>query len=181
MRWVKECLSGILIRLAWKFHKLGIKFEDEHSCKPIEAPIKNPDSGKEIERFYCLTREWHGQNTCQKVTNSDIQFLKYPSVEAEYRRDLQICKTVPTTRDYRARIREIQAMTKVANYGEQALLMAYTLGLTIEDVELLNRPKFDRNRQPHIPIETNTKKEQAEAGTFSNEFRHLSEKHELKF
>lgn len=117
MRRVKECLSGIPIRLARKFHKIGIKLEDERSYESIETPIKNPDAGKEIERFYCLTREWHGQNTSQNVTNSDIQFLK-----------------------------------------------------------------FNRNRQPHISIITNTKKEQASAKTFfSNESRQLSDKYELKF
>jgi integrase len=179
MRLVEEWLSGIPSPHTRKSYKSGIKkFENEYFHKPIETLIKNPDAGKEVERFYCWLRERHGQNTCRNVTNSVIQFLKYHGTEVKYRRALQIYKTVRTTRDHRAKISEIQAMAKLADLREQVLLEVYLLGMRIGDVALLKWQKFDRSGQAPIPIEINTKKEQVVARTFiSEEFKQLLEKY----
>lgn len=179
MKLVEDWLSGLPSKHTRKNYKSGIiKFEKEYYHKPIEILIKNPDAGKEIERFYCWLRERHGQNTCRNYTNTVIQFLKCHDTEVKYRRALQIFKTVPTTRDHRASISEIQEMAKVADLREQVLLEIYLLGLRISDVALLKWKKFDRREQAPIPIEINTKKEQVLARTFiSEEFKQLLDKY----
>jgi integrase len=179
MKLVEEWLSGLPSKHTRKSYKSGIrKFENEYFHKPIETLIKNPEAGKEVERFYCWLRERHGQNTCRNVTNSVIQFLKYHGTEVKYRRALQIYKTVRTTRDHRTKISEIQAMAKVADLREQVLLEVYLLGMRIGDVALLKWGKFDRSGQAPIPIEINTKKEQVVARTFiSEEFKQLLDKY----
>jgi integrase len=179
MRLVEEWLSGIPSPYTRKSYKSGIKkFEIEYFHKPIETLIKNPDAGKEIERFYSWLREKHGQNTCRSVTNSVMQFLKFHGTEIKIRRGLHIFKTVATTRDHRAEISEIQAMAKVADLREQVLLEVYLLGLRIGDVALLKWQKFDQSGEAPVPIEINTKKEQVVARTFiSEEFKQLLEKY----
>ena len=179
MRLVEEWLSGIPSPHTRKSYKSGItKFENEYFHKPIETLIKNPDAGKEIERFYSWLRERHGQNTCRSVTNSVMQFLKFHGTEIKIRRGLHIFKTVATTRDHRAEISEIQAMAKVADLREQVLLEVYLLGLRIGDVALLKWQKFDQSGEAPVPIEINTKKEQVVARTFiSEEFKQLLEKY----
>ena len=69
--------------------------------------------------------------------NSVIQFLKFHGTEVKYRKALQIYKTVPTTKNHRTTISEIQAMAKVSDLREQVLLEVYLLGLRIGDVALL--------------------------------------------
>jgi integrase len=179
MKLVEDWLSGIPSKYTRKGYKSGIvKFENEYYQKPIETLIKNPDAGKVVEQFYCWMREKHGQNTCRSTVNSVIQFLKFHGTEVKYRRALQIYKTVPTTRDHRTAIGEIQEMAKTADLREQILLEVYLLGLRIGDVALLEWRTFDQNAQTPIPIEVNTKKEQVLARTFiSEEFKQLLNKY----
>lgn len=179
MKLVEEWLSGIPSKYTRKNYMSGIKkFENEYFHKPIETLIKSPEAGKEIERFYCWLRERHGQNTCRNVVNAVIQFLKFHGTEVKYRRALQIYKTVPTTRDHRATISEIQEMAKISDLREQILLEVYFMGFRIGDVALLEWRKFDQNGQPPIPIEINTKKEQVVARAFINEeFKKLLDKY----
>ena len=170
MKLVEEWLSGIPSKYTRKSYMSGIKkFENEYYHKPIETLIKSPDAGREIERFYCWLRERHGQNTCRNVTNSVIQFLKYHGTEVKYRRALQIYKTVPTTRDHRATISEIQSMANVSDLREQHFLEGYLMGFRIGDVALLEWRKFDQKGEPPIPVDINTKKEQVVARAFINE------------
>lgn len=113
MKLVDDWLSGIPSIHTRKCYKSGIKkFENDYYHKPIESLIKSPDAGKVVEQFYCWLREKHGQNTCRNVVNSVIQFLKFHGTEVKYRRALQIYKTVPTTRDHRTAISEIQEMAR---------------------------------------------------------------------
>lgn len=87
-------------------------------------------------------------------------------------------RTVPTTRDHRAAIQEIQRMAKVADLREQILLEVYLLGLRNGDVASLEWQVFDQSGQASIPIEINTKKEQVLARTFvSEEFKELLSKY----
>ena len=110
--------------------------------------------------------------------NAVIQFLKFHGTEVKYRRALQIYKTVPTTRDHRVLISEIQAMAKVADLKEQILLEVYLMGFRIGDVALLEWKKFDQNGQTPIPLAINTKKEQVVARAFiSEEFKQLLDKY----
>jgi len=112
------------------------------------------------------------------VVNTVIQFLKFHGTEVKYRKALQIYKTVPTTRDHRATISEIQAMAKVSDLREQILLEVYLMGFRIGDVALLEWRKFDQNGQPPIPVAINTKKEQIVARAFiSEEFKKLLDKY----
>ena len=179
MKLVEDWLSGIPSKYTRKSYKSGIKkFENEYYHKPIETLIKSPDAGKVIEQFYCWLREKHGQNTCRNVVNSVIQFLKFHGTEVKYRKALQIYKTVPTTRDHRTVISEIQEMAKTSDLREQVLLEVYLLGLRIGDVALLEWRTFDQNGQTPMPIEINTKKEQVIARTFiSEEFKQLLTKY----
>lgn len=179
MKLVKEWLSGIPSKHTRISYTYGIKkFENEYYHKPIETLIKSPEAGREVERFYCWLRERHGQNTCRNVVNSVIQFLKYHGTEVKYRKALKIYKTVPTTRDHRVTITEIQSMAKVADLREQVLLEVYLMGFRISDVALLEWRKFDQNGQPPIPVAINTKKEQVVARAFiSGEFKELLDKY----
>jgi len=176
---VEDWLSGIPSIYTRKSYMSGIKkFENEFYHKPIETLIKSPEAGKVVEQFYCWIREKHGQNTARNVVNSVIQFLKFHGTEVKYRKALQIYKTVPTTRDHRASISEIQAMAKVSDLREQILLEVYLLGLRIGDVALLEWRTFDVQGDTPIPIEINTKKEQVVARTFiSEEFKQLLDKY----
>jgi integrase len=179
MKLVEEWLSGIPSKYTRKNYMSGIKkFENEYYHKPIETLIKSPEAGREIERFYCWLKERHGQNTCRNVVNAVIQFLKFHGTEVKYRRALQIYKTVPTTRDHRVLISEIQAMAKVAELKEQILLEVYLMGFRIGDVALLEWRTFDQNGEPPIPVAINTKKEQVVARAFiSEEFKQLLDKY----
>jgi len=179
MKLVEDWLSGIPSKYTRKSYKSGIKkFENEYYHKPIETLIKSPDAGKVIEQFYCWLREKHGQNTCRNVVNSVIQFLKFHGTEVKYRKALQIYKTVPTTRDHRTVISEIQEMAKTSDLREQVFLEVFLLGLRIGDVALLEWRTFDQNGQTPMPIEINTKKEQVIARTFiSEEFKQLLTKY----
>ena len=179
MKLVDDWLSGIPSKYTRKSYKSGIKkFENEYYHKPIETLIKSPDTGKVVEQFYCWLRERHGQNTCRNVVNSVIQFLKFHGTEVKYRKALQIYKTVPTTRDHRAVISEIQEMAKTSDLREQMFLEVYLLGLRIGDVALLEWRTFDQNGETPTPIEINTKKEQVIARTFiSEEFKQLLNKY----
>lgn len=179
MKLVEDWLSGIPSKYTRKCYMSGIKkFENEYYHKPIETLIKSPEAGKVVEQFYCWLRERHGQNTARNVVNSVIQFLKFHGTEVKYRKALQIYKTVPTTRDHRVNITEIQAMAKVADLREQILLEVYLWGLRIGDVALLEWRTFDQNGQIPLPIEINTKKEQVIARSFiSEEFKQLLEKY----
>ena len=104
--------------------------------------------------------------------------LKFHGTEVKYRRALQIYKTVPTTRDHRTAISEIQEMAKTADLREQVFLEVFLLGLRIGDVALLEWRTFDQNGQTPMPIEINTKKEQVIARTFiSEEFKQLLNKY----
>ena len=104
--------------------------------------------------------------------------MKFHGTEVKYRRALQIYKTVPTTRDHRVVISEIQAMSKVADLREQILLEVYLMGFRVGDVALLEWRKFDQNGEPPIPVAINTKKEQVVARAFiSEEFKQLLDKY----
>lgn len=179
MKLVEDWLSGIPSIYTRKSYMSGIKkFENEFYHKPIETLIKSPEAGKVVEQFYCWIREKHGQNTARNVVNSVIQFLKFHGTEVKYRKALQIYKTVPTTRDHRTTISEIQTMGSVSNLREQVLLEVYLLGLRIGDVALLEWRTFDVQGDTPIPIEINTKKEQVVARTFiSEEFKQLLDKY----
>jgi integrase len=179
MKLVEDWLSGIPSKYTRKSYKSGIKkFENEYYHKPIENLIKSPDAGKVVEQFYCWLREKHGQNTCRNVVNSVIQFLKFHGTEVKYRKALQIYKTVPTTRDHRTVISEIQEMAKTSDLREQVFLEVFLLGLRIGDVALLEWRTFDQNGETPTPIEINTKKEQVIARTFvSEEFKQLLNKY----
>jgi integrase len=179
MKLVEDWLSGIPSKYTRKSYKSGIKkFENEYYHKPIETLIKSPDAGKVVEQFYCWLRERHGQNTCRNVVNSVIQFLKFHGTEVKYRKALQIYKTVPTTRDHRTVISEIQEMAKTSDLREQVFLEVFLLGLRIGDVALLEWRTFDQNGETPTPIEINTKKEQVIARTFvSEEFKQLLNKY----
>jgi integrase len=179
MKLVEDWLSGIPSKYTRKSYMSGIKkFENEFYHEPIETLIKSPQAGKVVEQFYCWIREKHGQNTARNVVNSVIQFLKFHGTEVKYRKALQIYKTVPTTRDHRATVQEIQSMASVADLREQILLEVYLLGFRIGDVALLEWQTFSANGQVPIPIEINTKKEQVVARTFiSEEFKGLLDKY----
>jgi integrase len=87
-------------------------------------------------------------------------------------------KTVPTTRDHRTLISEIQEMAKVADLREQALLEVYLLGLRIGDVSALEWKTFDVNGEVPIPILINTNKENVVARSFiSQEFKAILDKY----
>ncbi|TSA57654.1 hypothetical protein D4R42_01180 [bacterium] len=112
------------------------------------------------------------------MVNAVIQFLKFHGTEVKYRRALQIYKTVPTTRDHRVLINEIQAMAKVADLREQILLEVFLMGFRIGDVALLEWRTFDQNGEAPIPVAINTKKEQVVARAFiSEEFKQLLDKY----
>lgn len=179
MKLDEDWLSGIPSKYTRKSYKSGIKkFENEYYHKPIEQLIKSPEAGREVERFYCWLRERYGQNTCRNVVNAVIQFLKFHGTEVKHRKALQVYRTVPTTRDHRVTIGEIQAMAKVSDLREQVLLEVYLMGFRIGDVALLEWRKFDQNGKPPIPIAINTKKEQVVARAFiSEEFKQLLDKY----
>lgn len=181
MRLVEESLFGIPSRFARKSHKKGIIFENEYFHKSIKTLKKNADAEKEIERFHFLLREWYGQNASQNAINSDSQLLMHNEAKVEYRWALKIRKMGCATRNLRARLRKIQAITKTTDLVE-VFLEVYSSGLIIADVALMNWQKFDLSGEVHIPIEINMKKELVAARTLiGDELKHNSDKYEFKF
>jgi integrase len=178
---VDDWLSAIPSPYTRKTYKAGIKRFEEFYGEGIETLIgkSGEEAGRTIEKFFVWLKEkGHGQNTCRNLVNSPIQFLKYFGTEPKYRKSLGMYRTVPTTRDHRANVSEIQAMAKVADLREQILLEVYLLGLRIGDVALLEWQTFEQNGQAPIPIEINTKKEQVVARSFmSEEFQQLLQKY----
>ena len=143
---VNDWLSAIPSAYTRKTYKAGIKKFEMFYGKGIETLIDKPEreTGRIIEKFYVwLKEQGHGQNTRRNHINSPIQFLKFFGNEPKYRKSLGMYKTVPTTRDHRATIQEIQDMAKVADLREQILLEIYLLGLRIGDVSTLQWRTFD--------------------------------------
>ena len=124
-----------------------------------------------------LKEQGHGQNTRRNLINSPIQFLKFFGNEPKYRKSLGMYKTVPTTRDHRATIQEIQAMAKVADLREQILLEIYLLGLRIGDVSKLQWRTFDVKGNCPIPIQIMTRKEVVARSFVTEEIKNLLEKY----
>ena len=174
---IDDWLSAIPSPYTRKSYKAGIKKFEEFYGNGIETLIgkSGEEAGRAIEKFYVwLKDKGRGQNTCRNLVNSPIQFLKFFGTEPKYRKALGMYRTVPTTRDHRATIQEIQTMAKVADLRGQILLEVYLLGLRIGDVASLEWRTFSQDGQAPIPIEINTKKEQVLARTFvSEEFKEL--------
>ena len=153
---VNDWLSAIPSKYTRKTYKAGIKKFEKFYGEGIETLIEksNIETGKIITKFYVWLKEkGHGQNTCRNLVNSPIQFLKFFGNEPKYRKSLGIYRTVPTTRDHRATIQEIQEMAKVADLREQILLEIYLLGLRIGHVSTLQWRTFDVNGECPIPIQ----------------------------
>lgn len=178
---VNDWLSAIPSPYTRKSYKAGIKKFEVFYGKGIETLIEKTgrETGRIIEKFYVwLKEQGHGQNTCRNFINSPIQFLKFFGNEPKYRKSLGMYRTVPTTRDHRAKIQEIQAIAKLADLREQILLEIFLLGLRIGDVSILEWQTFDVSGECPIPIQIMTRKEEVVARSFiTKEFKNLLEKY----
>jgi integrase len=178
---IDDWLSAIPSPYTRKTYKAGIKKFEAFYGEGIETLIKKTEreTGRIIEKFYVWLKDnGHGQNTCRNLVNSPIQFLKYFGNEPKYRKSLGLYRTVPTTRDHRAKIQEIQAMAKLADLREQILLEIYLLGLRIGDVSTLEWQTFDVSGECPISIQIMTRKEEVVARSFvTEEFKNLLEKY----
>lgn len=137
MELAEEWLAGIPSKFTRKSYKAGIKKFESWYGKPVETLIKSPDATRTVEQFYCHLKEVHNQNTARNQTNAVIQFLKFHGTEIKLRRALGVYRTIPSVRDHRATIREIQSMAKTANLKEQIFLEVYLLGLRVSDASVL--------------------------------------------
>lgn len=176
---VKDWLEGIPSKHTRKSYKNGIRKFEEYYGKGIETLIGSEKAGKVIEKFYVWLKEkGYSQNTCRNIVNAPIQFLKFHGTEVKYRRSLGMYKTVPTTRDHRINIGEVQSMAKVADLREQVLLEVFLLGLRVGDISRLKWKTFDVNGKTPIPIMILTEKEEVVARTFiSTTFKELLDKY----
>lgn len=114
MELAEAWLSVIPSKYTKKCYKSGIKKFESWYGKPVETLIKSPEATRTVEQFYCHLKEVHNQNTARNQTNAVIQFLKFHGTEIKLRRALGVYRTVPTTRDHRVQISEVQAMAKTA-------------------------------------------------------------------
>lgn len=176
---VNDWLEAIPSNNTRKSYKNGLKKFEKFYKKPIENLIESDNAGKTIERFFVwLKEQGYTQNTCRNLVNSPIQFLKYHGTEVKYRKSLGMFRTIPTTRDHRLSISEVQSMARVSDLREQILLETLLLGLRVSDVAVLKWRMFDVSGEAPIPIEILTQKEQVVARTFiSKEFKELLSKY----
>ena len=177
---IDDWLSALPSPHTRRNYKSGIKKFEIFYGKGIETLLQKSEreTGRIIEKIYVWLKDKdYGQNSCKSLVNSPVQFLKYFGNEPKYRKSLGIFRTVPTTRDHRANIHEIQSMAKLADLREQILLETYLLGLRIGDVSTLQWRTFDVNGEYPIPIQIMTQKEQVVARSFiTEEFKGLLEK-----
>jgi site-specific recombinase XerD len=175
MELAEEWLAGIPSKYTKKSYKAGIKKFESWFKKPVETLIKSPEATRTVEQFYCHLKEAHNQNTARNQTNAVIQFLKFHGTEIKLRRALGVYRTVPTTRDHRTTISEIQSMAKNSSLKEQIFLEVYLLGLRVSDASTLEWQTFNHlDEEPPVPIQILTKKEGIVCQTFiSSEFQEL--------
>jgi len=138
----------------------------------VERRFKAVRFEREIEKFHSfMIEQGRSINTARTATIGIRQLFRYYQMPVTMRRGTRVSKTVKTTKSFPLRIEHVRSMFEVADLRERMLLcMATDLALRMSDfIKLKVSDLPDLDREPPIPFETMTNKEDVIAHGFLSE------------